>query len=238
MIQNAAWIPVIHTHTQMNLRGIRIMKLKYVIAGALLAFLASSSGASAAIITGLYTTGVDNANVVLPGGAIDPHYTVLENGNANAVVMSILPSTYVPNNSTSKWVWQAANGQPTNVTRTFRTTFDLTGYDPSTAVITGLWGTDNAGDDILINGASTGNTSPTFTRFTPFTISSGFVSGINTLDFVVRDVGVISGFRVAAISGEADLRDPNVVPEPAGIAIWSLLGMAAMGLVRRRRSQA
>lgn len=51
---------------------------------------------------------------------------------------------------------------PTKVTRTFRTTFDLTGLDPTTAVINGLWGVDVFGEDMLLNGVSL----VTLSRFT------------------------------------------------------------------------
>ena len=123
-------------------------------------------------------------------------------------------------------MWETETGQPTNVTRTFRLTFDLTGLDPSTATITGQWATDNFGPDILINGMSTGNTSGGFGSFTAFSVSSGFVDGINTLDFVVQDFGVIAGFRVGEISGMA-------VPAPATFLLLALGGRR--GTRRRRR---
>ena len=125
----------------------------------------------------------------------DPHYSVVENDNAPAVIMHPHGS-YFPNNAHSTWIWQMANGRPTSVTRTFETSFDLTGYDVTSAKISGVWGTDNFGLDILINSVSTGITSPTFTMLTPFTIDSGFVAGQNVLQFVVQDVGAVAGFRV------------------------------------------
>ena len=192
---------------------------------------AFSTPSSAAIIPGLFTTGVDNGGNVLALGALDPHYVVLENASNNAVTMTNIPGTYIPNAPTSLWVWENASGQPTNVTRTFRTTFSLTGLDPSTAMISGIWATDNFGLDILVNGTSTGNTSPTFTAYSNFSVNSGFVSGTNTLDFVVQDVGSISGFRVGSISGTAD--SMSAIPESASIAIWTLLGMAFLGHGRR-----
>ena len=41
--------------------------------------------------------------------------------------MSSIPGSYIANDSSSRWIWENSNGQPTNVIRTFRTTFDLTG---------------------------------------------------------------------------------------------------------------
>jgi hypothetical protein len=192
-----------------------------------------ASPATAASINGLFTTGVDNNGNVLPLGASDPHYTVVEAGNANAFVVSDVRPNYVPNNSTSQWIWEQSNGRPTNVTRTLRTTFDLTGLNPNTASISGLWGADDLGIDILINGLSTVNTSPGFSdpNFSFFNIDSGFVAGLNTLDFVVQDVGVVSAFRVAEISGTAD-----AVPEPFTI-LGSVTALGFGTLFKRESSK-
>lgn len=191
-------------------------------------FLTVSSPAFSASITTLFSTGLDEMGAPLAGGAVDTHYTVLDvSGNAEVLVNP--SSLYADNDADSQWIWQQADGQPTNVTRTFRTTFDLTGFDISTAVIVGEWGVDNIGLDILINGVSTGINllSPVISNFselTPWLIDSGFVEGINTLDFVIQDVGSISGFR-ANLSGTATL-----VPVPAALIMFvsgllSLVGM-------------
>ena len=90
----------------------------------------------------------------------------------------------------------------------------------------GRWSTDNSGLDIRINGQSTGNTADGFLGWYDFEISSGFVQGVNTLDFVVNDFGQISGFRAEFLSSEVQ------VPAPAGALV--LYGMALMGSRRRR----
>lgn len=179
------------------------------------------------VIPGLFATGVDDSGVALGLGVIDPHYVVLDGtpAGAHAVTLSSPDATYLPNDSSSMWVWENSNGQPTNVTRTFRTTFDLTGFNPLTAQINGTWAVDNLGLDILINGVSTGQTAGGFQSFSAFTISSGFVAGINTLDFVVMDDGAVAAFRVGTFSGQA-----NAVPEPASILmIAGGLGLLVVG---------
>jgi hypothetical protein len=195
---------------------------------------------AAAPIPGLFTTGVNNFGNALPLGSPDPHYTILET-NTNPFVLTNLPSRYINNNSTSQWIWQNLNGSPINVTRTFRTTFNLTGFDPNTALISGEWAVDNVGVDILINGISTGNTIPygisAFNRFTDFSITEGFISGLNTLDFIVRDEGVISGFRVGEISGTAStISEPESVPEPTSTVGLLALGAIGLGLVLKKQS--
>jgi hypothetical protein len=69
---------------------------------------------------------------------------------------------------------------------TYRTTFSLAGLNPSTAMLTGRYSTDNTGV-ILLNGAQVGFASGSYTTWTSFTISAGFVAGLNTLDFVVTN---------------------------------------------------
>jgi hypothetical protein len=174
-----------------------------------------------ALITGqLFNTGVDATGAALGFRMDDPHYSVVENDNAPAV--AIFPhSSYFPNNANSTWIWQMANGRPAFVTRTFETSFDLTGYDSTSAKISGSWGADNFGLDILINSVSTGITlnPPNFSLF-PFTIDLGFVAGQNVLRFVVQDVGAIAGFRVDNIeltavpvpSTSPPTPDPTVSP--------------------------
>lgn len=56
-----------------------------------------------------------------------------------------LAGTWLLPTGQSCWVWQQADGQPVNTTRTFRTTFDLTGYDAGSAFI---------GDGFSINATS------------------------------------------------------------------------------------
>ncbi len=89
---------------------------------------------------------------------------------------------------------------------------------------------------MLLNGTSTGTTHAaeppsTFTYFSPFTISSGFVAGANTLDFVVHNAPLgfdpsvnPTGLQVI-MAGTA-----NEVAEPSGLA---LIGIGALGVFVR-----
>lgn len=71
--------------------------------------------------------------------------------------------------------------------------FDLTGFDPNTATLSGHWGVDNQGK-ILLNGQTppgsgalslTQNIPGNFTKLHDFLITGGFKPGINPLEFVV-----------------------------------------------------
>lgn len=186
-------------------------------------------------VPGVFNTGVDDAGVSLASGTIDPHYKLIQSADTafpgpNALVLNdsgfpIPP--WLANDEASKWIAPQANqGVGNNLgDYTYRTTFDLTGFDPASIRITGNWATDNLGLDILINGISTGqpNTGQ-FVLYTPFTISSGFRPGLNTLDFKLNNAtpGINpTGLRVAAIKGTGlalpDGTVPFIITQPASV---------------------
>ncbi|NOQ16786.1 MAG: hypothetical protein GQ581_06980 [Methyloprofundus sp.] len=181
----------------------------------------------------IYGTGLDGIGNPLGIGDNDLHYTVNENSGTPAQVLS--HPAYFPNNSDSQWIWQNASGTPADVTRTFTTTFELTGLDLSSVEINGAWGTDNQGLDILINGNSTGINllgviEDNYQALTDFTINSGFVSGINTLEFIIQDSGGVAAFRT-------ELSGIGITPTaPAPAAIW-LVGSGLIGLFGMRKRQ-
>lgn len=181
----------------------------------------------------VYNTGVDAAHAVLPAGSVDPHYT----SSSTVFVLGIINSAWLPNTSTSEWVGpDTGDGSSLtggNYALTYRTTVDLTGFDAATAVITGHWATDNTGD-ILLNGASTGFTSSTFSSYSPFTLNSGFVAGLNTIDFSWSNAGGPGGLRVEFSEAFATPTPlDGQVPEPASIALM-LSGVAALAFFRRK----
>jgi len=175
----------------------------------LLVFVLLGPNAAAAPIPGLYYTGVDNTGTVLPVGTSEQHYE-MTGPSYPATVITASPYWIKPS-AGSSWIGPS-NGNVNDPLGDYSyvLTFDLTGLDPATAVISGGWATDNTAK-ILLNGIDTGISKPLygFTSLDSFTISSGFVPGTNTLEFVVSNrpegAGSINptGLLVANLSGEA-----------------------------------
>lgn len=209
----------------------------FVVIAAMLA----APAAQAALITTLYNTGVNASGAVLPDGTVgDPHYALISVPGGSTTETRIITSAsgfpippYIGDNTLSRWIGPNNSSDIDGPAGryVFRTTFDLTGLDYTTASIVGGWSTDNDGLDILINGISLGYTT-SFTQFqtgfSAFAVNSGFVAGINTLDFVVNNGGGPIGLRVE-MSGTA-------VPAPGSLALaaLALLGLGAAARHRQR----
>ena len=179
-------------------------------------------------VPGLFNTGVDDGKVALDDGLVDPHYKLIVNPDSassdaiveNSTVFPIVTGPWVANNAGSKWVGPrvetsaAAGAEDAGGDYTYRTTVDLTGFDPASVVITGVWSTDNGGIDIIVNGHSTGQpNTDQFVAFTPFTINSHLVAGVNTIDFKLNNSSVgYTGLRVDRIRGVGTALPPNTAP--------------------------
>lgn len=191
-------------------------------------------------VPGLYNTGVNSSGVVLPLQSLEQHYSV--SGVAN--VAYVEPPVYEPNLG---WAWLPAPAGsawigPNSTTNTaspdpegvynFTLHFDLTGYNPADVRIAGSWMTDNTGE-LFLNGINTGFTTDaeSYKHLTSFNLTSGFVAGLNTLEFRVLNEFVgpnPSGLCVADLSA-------TLVPEPAAT---SFLGLAfLMAIAARHRLQ-
>lgn len=104
----------------------------------------------------------------------------------------------------------------------FRQTFDLTGFDPATAKLTIRWAADDSGEIFALRGSwipaytlnggpfnyypgsSPLNRIPTYGYSPWFTITTGFVSGVNTIDFYVEGNGQTDGFGLQVQSFTAE----------------------------------
>jgi opacity protein-like surface antigen len=211
--------------------------MKRTIIAAALAIAAISS--AQASITGLNNTGLG------VGGTADSSYklTAVTSDDGVAIGVPTISTDQWPvnpwlvNTSVSKWITPTANQAQSldswNAgTYTYTLSFDLTGYDAASAWFTGRVAADNS-VVVKLNNQEISNVSG-FTSWSDFSANSGFVSGVNTLDFVVtnwaQNSGNPTGLRVEFASSDA----VAAVPEPETYAMM-LAGIAMLGLVARRR---
>jgi hypothetical protein len=172
------------------------------------------------IIEQLYNTGLDSNGIALTdlNGSEDAFWTVrLANTNSinDLAAITYKHNAYSADTGNSRWISIDSTGgnstTSSSTTYIFTTTFNLTGYNASTALITGLWGIDNFGS-IWLNGYDTGNTLsfgyPAFRNMHEFTITDSdfFIEGINTL-------------TVQLTNGHTD---PNRDPGPMALRIDNL----------------
>jgi len=168
-----------------------------------------------------------------------------------------LPGTWYPDSPEVKWLGvQPSYAGPTRSTLgpsdpagtyIFETTFSLTAAQVSTAVINGVWAADNNGT-VVLNGTQVAAspdwcaTDPlAYCFLTPDTliIDTGFVAGINHLDFVItNDVqpgpGNPVGLWAYLEGGSYGGFEP--VPEPSTALLWGggVAALAGIVLLRRR----
>jgi hypothetical protein len=98
--------------------------------------------------------------------------------------------SWLPDTSSAQWIGPASGGNEDTIDAPglyqYQETFDLTGFDLSTVVLSGSFATDNSGY-IQLNGVTVGPTSSSSSSLTVFSLTTGFNQGINTLDFFVTN---------------------------------------------------
>jgi hypothetical protein len=200
--------------------------------------------ATAAPIPGLFNTGVDDTGALLPDGATDTHYGVVAAWIAGPRGVN---DSWVSNASSLASRWIMPNPMPccstSDTVYSISLTFDLTGYDSTSASLSGRWATDNFGD-VYLNGAlltlghspSAGDPLTGFSQWSPFAASSGFVAGLNTLSFRVVNSGSTgfdtdnpTGLRVEFLSSSV-----SAVPETSTY-LMLFAGLAVLACVTRRK---
>jgi hypothetical protein len=206
--------------------------------------------AQGAPIPGLYNTGL------AAEGQPDPHYSLT--GTPNPVAAYVVFSDGFPfydqqgahywmdnTPGVSSWIapqndYRAIGTDLPDVSYIFFTTFVLpAGYNPATAMITGRWSTDNQGVSITLNSTNTGNSISdihSYLAWHNFSITSGFIAGLNTLYFEVYNTsGPVnpSGLRVEILDSDME----ELIPEPGTFALLGV-GLLGLVLVRRRMKRA
>lgn len=188
----------------------------------------------------VFNTGFDENGLSLSNGELDPHYEMTLNP-ANSAIRPFVTSAFflTPNTTASQWVGPAGSSTVVGGDYGVRTSIDLSGIDVTNFYLEGLWLSDNTGSDIIVNGFSTGqsnsgsHTNELSSRpENAFRLSTGLVSGLNTIDFNWQNFG----FNPTAVRVEfTSFGTTSAVPEPSSLVCLSALGTLVF-LKRRRRS--
>lgn len=179
-----------------------------------------------------------NTGIGLDDGDPDPHWVVTAGSDQNgpypqpAIVCVPHRSYGVNEPDRSQWISVdrgTTDGVPARSTFTFETTFDLTGFDPSSVWVSALVLADDGVDEAWLNGKRLNIASWTdwryginYVKFHPISIRDGFVPGTNRLAFVVKNESFIvptdRGFDV-----------PNT-PNPMALRVeWRAFGRPTGG---------
>jgi hypothetical protein len=174
-------------------------------------------------IAGLWNTGFDTNGLPLAAGAIDPHYKLISQPAAFTDARhNFFGSPWLPDGPTSFWLQPGPAAYAPNGTYIYELEFDLGQCDPRTASITGRWAADDWAE-LRINGVPVPgvNAAYGFSVWAPLAVNSGFNSGVNKLQFVVKNIGGgPTGLRVE-LSGTVCC-NPCVNPPTGMVAWWPL----------------
>lgn len=186
----------------------------------------------------VHNTGVNGTDALVAAGAATSFWQLTSQPAGAGYALGSTPfryynGAYVADSPVAAWVSPAANGNAgVSGFYTYSLTIDLTGLNPTTAAISGKFGTDNDGS-IGVN-TSAPVISGGFSSLTPFSITSGFVSGLNTINVRVNNAGDPTAFFVTFDSATASVaQTPGGVPDFGSTLVLALLGLASLVFARR-----
>jgi hypothetical protein len=190
----------------------------------------------------LHNTGVDSADAVVAPGIQTAFWSLSSEPATATEAIDSKPfrfnAGYFADTGTAAWVSPGANGNAgVQGFYVYDLAFDLTGLNPATASISGVYGTDNDGS-ISLNGQAPAATTCFACFFSPtaFSFNSGFVNGINKIHVTVDNAGDPTAFFVQ-LSGTASVAEGGQVPEP-GTIVLTCAGLAGLLLLRRKVARA
>ncbi len=207
-----------------------------------------------AVFSQLFDTGVDNTGAVAAAGSTDLHYTLTQSADVNnlgpnAIVWNMTEyplgegdGTFSNPDGASAWIGPEANAYVSPVgAYIYHTTFVLDTVDVTQPLtLSGIWYVNEIGNDILLNGVSTGNTLSSADsgsgKFSGnFTMTNGFVQGLNTLDFLTaRSADANSAYRESAVRVELSgiglalpAGKPVITTQPQNVTLLESQGVAS-----------
>jgi len=208
--------------------------------GFILIVLSMQTAVWAANLT-VHNTGVNSSNVLVAAGGQASFWTLSAKPSGAVETLGSNPfrfnCCYFADTSNAAWVAPQASGNAgLNGIYIYDLVVDLTGFDPTTASISGTFGTDNDGSISVNSNAPAATTCfACFGSPTAFTISSGFVAGLNTIHLSVNNGGDPTAFFVSFTSATATPTAPPATPIP-GTLLLSMIGILGLGLYMWRRS--
>ncbi len=188
----------------------------------------------------IFNTGVDSNGNVQQHGSTDSNYELI-----SGPIVTISPVVFkssggypvgpwLEDNSSSAWITPSTQANVAPGDYIYKTTFDLTGFDPNTAQLGGVWTSDNAGIGVLLNGNPDADSflfpnRGDFTALdTSFEFNSGFIDGLNSLYFKLNNAPLPftetdnpTGLRVEFTLHSAD-EIIGQAPVPLPAAFWML----------------
>jgi hypothetical protein len=148
----------------------------------------------------LFGTGIGMGGTKLKKGESDPHWEIVNISTAPtfspqpAVVAETLPFYLNVDQAAAQWisVSRALKAMPGGCRWTYRTHFDLTGFDASTARIEGRIAADDFLGEMRLNGNSVPLSASDrgvtlLSHWHAWKIENGFAAGDNTLEIVVEN---------------------------------------------------
>lgn len=177
-------------------------------------------------------TGVANDGSLLASGTADSNYSLLYSTDASGTTATATTANpaWQQNTATAGWISPGSDGTQGFASGyyVYQTTLDLTGYDATTASLSGMVAADDELYIYLNQGGSALYSGGGFSSSSPFLINSGFVSGLNYVDFVIYNDSGPTGLMVDDTLATANMPTPepgSLVLLTSGVALGTFYAL-------------